>query len=227
MAALDNIYIHMDNVKSEYNIQGVFEVHITVECITDEDLSLFLERCEVNNVKPIIIELSKGDYARQVMTSSFIVGHYKDDILQKAKNLANVMFGDTSLKTKIKRLKIESLARNPGVPLDTNPETDKYFEFHYKIALQDKENDKSEYNLVKDLVKGYDGRLSRNAFKKVEGAKHYFITKRVHSAGQVKAFEEYNELKNVLADNGYPVLKSEAEFVVYDSNYNLDSGWTE
>lgn len=212
----------MDNLETKYNIRGVFEIHITINCDNNDELNLFLECCKKNNIKPIIIELSNGDYVRQVMTSSFIVGNYKDEIIEKTKQVVNKLFENTKLYSKIMRVKIESLARNPGVPLDNNAETDKYFEFHYKISISNPE----DYEYVKTMIKKYDGRLSRNAFKNMETNKHYFITKRVHNSGQNYALDQYNELNDVLTINGYQPIKSEAEFVVFDSNYNLDSGWT-
>ena len=87
---MDKIHFQMDKQTSKYNINGVFEVHITVQCDNDNELAVFLECCNKNNVKPIIIELSNGDYVRQVMTSSFIVGNYKDDIINKTKILVIV-----------------------------------------------------------------------------------------------------------------------------------------
>ena len=59
---------------------------------------------------------------------------------------------------KIKRVKIESLARNKGVPIEDNDENDKYFEFHYKISVKSDD----EYNFIKNFVKKYDARLSSN-----------------------------------------------------------------
>ena len=216
------IFEKMDLMKTKYSIKGIFEIHITVQCDSDNDMSLFLERCRLHNIKPIVIELSNGDYVKQVMTSSFIVGQYKDEIMAKTKATVMKLFENTVLFDKIVRIKVESLARNPGVPLDGNDEPDKYFEFHYKIAITNTE----DYDKVRNIIKSFGGRLSRNAFKNLETNKHYFITKRVHNGGQIVAMAEYNELNDVLCSSGYIPLKTEAEFVVFDSNYNLDSGWS-
>ena len=218
----NQIFEKMDTMKTKYAIKGIFEIHITIQCDGDSDMSLFLERCRLHNINPIIIELSNGDYVKQVMTSSFIVGQYKDEIMEKTKATVRKLFENTVLYDKIVRVKVESLARNPGVPLDSNDEVDKYFEFHYKIVIKDAE----DYDKVRNMIKPFGGRLSRNAFKNLETNKHYFITKRVHNGGQIRALAEYKELNDVLCAGGYAPIKSEAEFVVFDSNYNLDSGWS-
>lgn len=221
---MEQIFNSMDNLKTKYNINGIFEVHITVKCDTNDEMNFFLECCNKNNVKPIIIQLSNGENAQQVMTSSFITGLYKDEILYKTKALVNKLFANTVLQNKIVRVKIESLARNNGVPVLDNDEEDKYFEFHYKIVIKSDD----EYNFIKKFVKDYDARISSNAFKhnQENNVKHYFITKRVHSSGQEYAMKQHFLLNEALSNNGFTPLKSEAEFVVFDSNYNLDNGWS-
>lgn len=221
---MDKILDSMNNLATQYKINGIFEVHISVNCETNDDLELFLECCNKNNIKPIIIQLSNGENNKQVMTSSFITGVYKDVILTKTKDTVNRLFDNTRLKDKIVRVKIESLARNTGVPILENKEEDKYFEFHYKIVIKSN----IEYDFIKSFVKNYDARISSNAFKhnNENAVKHYFITKRVHNAGQEYAMQQHEILKEALSINGFTPLKTEAEFVVFDSNYNLDKGWT-
>ena len=215
-----------------HDIKGIFEIHITVKCESDEQINLFTEICKMNNVKPIIIMLTNGENIRQVMTSKFFTGKFTRDltntdhsnIFLKATDLMHTMFDNTILKNKIERLKIEALSCSDGVPSETHTNDDQYFEFHHKIQI--KNND--EYLFVKKLVKNHDSRLSSNAFKyDVNGnISHYFVTRRVHKYGRNRALELNDELKNELTIAGYIPLKSESEYVVYDSNFSLDNGWT-
>jgi hypothetical protein len=180
----------------------------------------------------MFIELDTNDKEKkrqQLMTSSYHCGEYPS-IVEQIKEEANKHFQDFN----IVRIKIEALASNEGVP-ETNIEKmlfwDKetnYFEFHYKVLLEkDHKGDKlKQLQTICRLNYGFPLHLSRNAFKKIdENSFHYIITMRLFEVGRTEALETHEEVLNFLIDNNFPPIKSEREFVVYDSHIALDNGW--
>ena len=106
--------------------------------------------CKKIGVKPVYILLPHGDFPKQLMTSSYIMGN-RDTAITEARRLVKLLQGDGWT---VKRVKIEALASNKGVP-----ETDEehralkakgegiYFEFHLKCVCRD-ESDKLRLTAV-------------------------------------------------------------------------------
>jgi hypothetical protein len=82
------------------------------------------------------------------------------------------------------------------------------------------------YSALCDWAKGHPGvYVSRNAFKKETNVQHYFLTFRLHTEGKIEAVGAYDDISKHLRSDGWEILKSEKEYVVYDSNIELDRGW--
>jgi hypothetical protein len=163
------------------------------------------------------------------MTSSYHCGEYPS-IVKEIEEEAFKHFQDFN----IIRIKIEALASDEGVP-ETDAEkklfwnnTTNYFEFHYKVLL---ENDPEGNHLKK--LQGVCAKsdphalhLSRNAFKQIgEKSFHYLITMRLFDVGRDNAFEINDEIVEFLTENNFPPLKVVREYVVYDTYIELDNGW--
>lgn len=194
-------------------VEGVFEYHITVE--DTDDIDRFINVCRELRLKPIVIMLSSGEHAKQVMTSNFVMGTYPDNLTEisdLAKKLETAGFPAC-------RLKIEAKAKSKGVPLTSEQMAtweSAYFELHFKVKTDDKER-------LFDLCKRRKALIAWNALKP-EGA--YLITIRLFSCGLPDALSANKDFKNYLRSNGYTILQNQKEFVVYDSNIDLDRGWT-
>ena len=48
---MNTIFDHMNNLQTKYVIKGVFEIHITVKCETNDELEIFLECCNKNKIQ--------------------------------------------------------------------------------------------------------------------------------------------------------------------------------
>jgi predicted nucleotidyltransferase len=215
----NKVKIKVNELQKE--VKGTFEFHITVQ--TDEDektnVKTFKKYCLDHKLKPIVILLDKGKHPTQVMTSSYHNGVFPDNI----NHINEVAQGLKDAGFKLKRVKIESMASNKGVP--TTPELhatwDKncYFEFHYKIHIDDKD----QLRRLTDFCTQWKPRLyvSKNQVRK----KYNFATLRMFECGREKAFEEYQAIEKALLEEGYKINKIEREFVVYDNNLELDAGW--
>ncbi|CAF1386676.1 unnamed protein product [Didymodactylos carnosus] len=202
-------------------INGTFEVHITVE---NNDMEHFLNVCKINKLKSIFIHLNNGNNPKQLMTSSYHVGTYSN-IVEEIKTLANIQFKDFN----IIRLKIESLPSNNGIPENDIDKllfwdiNSNYFEFHYKILI----SSLNQLRRLKKLCITYELYLARNAFKTISiNEMYYIITMRLFNVSRVNAFIRNDTIINYLTMNHFPPLKVEREFVVYDSNIDLDNGWS-
>ena len=206
----------------DHPVEGVFEYHVTVET---DDIDRFTETCrnlKTHRVKPIVIMLNSGSgntpvYAKQVMTSNFVMGVFPQNlssIQELAKKLEMAGFPSC-------RLKIEAKAKSRGVPLTSEQMSvwqGSYFEFHFKVKVEPDETER-----LFDLCRRKNGLIAWNALKP-KG--FYLITLRIYSGGLPEALSANKNFKNYLKSNGYITLQNQKEFVVYDSNPDLDKGWT-
>ena len=182
--------------------------------------------CKKIGVKPVYILLPRGDFPKQLMTSSYATGN-RDDAIEEAKKLVKLLQADGWT---VKRFKIEALASNKGVP-----ETDEehralkakgegiYFEFHYKCKCKD-EADKER---LTEIGKKYGAHTSRSAFKKnfEDGSFINFLTLRECDMGKINAMQKFEALLADLKEAQFEVTGFEREYAVFDDNVGLDSGW--
>jgi hypothetical protein len=155
------------------------------------------------------------------MTSSYHIGTYPS-IIEQIKTLIDIQFKDFN----ILRLKIKSAASNNGVPenyIDKLLFWDKksnYFEFHYKILIKSTR----ELTRLKELCINQEIHLAHNALKKTAINEMYYIaTMRLFYVGRRYAFIENKKVIQYLTENDFRPLKVQKQFVVYDSNIDLDN----
>jgi hypothetical protein len=192
-------------------IDGTFTVHMTVDNNNIEHL------CKRNQFKSSFIHLEN---CKQLMTTSYHVGTYPN-IIQQMKTL--------STDLNIIRLKIKIAGSNNGVPendigkvLFWDKKTN-YFEFHYTILVKSRR----EFRKLKSLCESQTIYLSHNEFKKTSiDEMHYILTMRLFNVGRINAFKQNDYIIQHLTNNQFLPLKMESHFVVYDSNIDLDNGWS-
>lgn len=199
-------------------IHGTFTVHMTVENNNIEHI------CKRNKFQWIFIHLNNGENWKQLMTKSYHVGTYPN-IIQQMKTLSEVQLTDLN----VIRLKIKILGSNNGVPendieklLFWDKKTN-YFEFHYTILVKSR----IEFRKLKSLCESQAIYLSHNEFKKTSiDEMHYILTMRLFNVGRINAFKQNNYIIQYLTNKQFLPLKVESHFVVYDSNIDLDNGWS-
>jgi hypothetical protein len=193
---------------------GFFEAHITIELFTIELSTIevlphkllnqakkrqkivdFKDFCENFNIKPIYIELERGDTPTQVMTSSLHEGDF-EKIKKEVENIAQKLQNN---HFQISRMKIEAHPDNIGVPLQNKAilahQINNYFECHFKILLD------KNFETLKNICENNKAHLSK------------------------EAFESFEELENILIKNNFKIEKKIVEYCVFDDNEFVDNNW--
>ena len=191
----------------------MFEIHITVNALTEKEIPDFVAFCHTIDVKPIIIELEEGQVAQQPMISKVYSGLNKGEVHQKITGLKKE-FGNSIYQ--INRIKVE-------VPLDFmdqgKPEFPEYkggyFEWHGKVECDDFQN-------LKNKFIHYKVHLSRNSLKGKPNLRFLTFRGYANKNGFISAI---NKIKNRLDHENIKLVKEESEYCIYDSNKSIDQGW--
>lgn len=190
-----------------------FEIHITVEKLTESQSGLFTRICRDQAGKPVFIELSRGDFRHQPMFSKVLHENDLEAVLVRSEQYA-LLFRHAGFVPK--RLKIE-------VPFDdaqtleagSDDAGERYYEWHGKVPYERVER------LLK-LCEAHQVHMSRNALKDSENLR--FITLREYGSADV--FKKRVKLLNeALREDGRPVSKQHFEYCIFDTNSCLDKGW--
>lgn len=189
-----------------------FELHITTESFSASRQAEFVSFCSAANAKPLLIELAKGEHTIQPMFSKVVYTGNIDKALSVATGIA-VSLDQAGFP--VKRLKIEVPAEHSGSAAIQTDGVTNYFECHLKIRLYREDN-------LLSLCEKHQVHLSLNALK--DAAHTRFITLR--EFGSKDIFEQrVEQLAEALEQGGWPVIKQQAEYCIYDNNNLLDNGW--
>lgn len=193
----------------------MFEIHITTESIREEGISKFIDFCTSINVKPIVIELEKGDVAQQPMISKVVTESNKVKLFEVIEVLKNKF---QQANYKISRVKIEVPLDCVDLGISAFPNyKGRYFEWHGKVAFTDLE-------VLKKVTENLNIHISKNSLKGEPNKR--FLTMRTY--GNKKIFlSAIKNIKNWLGRNNYEITKDEYEYCVFDSNKSIDKGWIE
>lgn len=129
------------------------------------------------------------------------------------------------------RIKLESLASNNGIP-QTDAEAlnipgDTYFEYHIKLK------DVEINQINDDKLKALSLKLTQDLNIKVpfscNNLPDYqrFLNARTYKLGFENSFALVDRIKNAIIENGFLIDRIVSEFIAYDTNKALDSGWLE
>jgi hypothetical protein len=189
-----------------------FEIHITIDNLTFNRQQDFIEYCLTKDAKPLIIELSKGDFIHQPMFSKVIYSNNFDFVLALSSELSNEM---KALNFFIKRLKIEVPSQNWILFQDFFTNFKKYYEWHCKV-------DFFRIDELLELCDKHKVHLSLNSLKNEINSR--FITLR--EFGTIQQFESrIFDISKDLEKQNIQTKKQQSEYCIYDNNSFLDSGW--
>lgn len=212
-------------------ISDIFECHIFVEPLNpNEELQIkFAKICKENGMRALNVGLNFEKIGMATVLQS--TKYYK---VANAKIAVEKMIEDAKKLNEhfeVIRLKLESLANNDGVP-QTDEEAqnipgDTYFEYHIKIkdAPATEESDTILKNLSYQLTKDLNIRVpfSCNNLKDYQR----FLNARTYHLGFKNSFDKILKIKTAIEKSGYNIERVISEFIVYDTNKKLDTGWLE
>lgn len=206
-------------------IKGLFEIHVTVDHTGPtalHDLVTFtLPRVDVKRTAAIN---PRGDWPNQYMITKWSHGT-EAEVTARALHLADEV---RAHGLSIKRIKVESVASNDGVRevCATRPGT--YFEFHGKIALQGH----TYGHLSADVLfaaRDLDARRTAFgiSFNLTGHTGAPIVDLQVDAdGGRDHAMAQKDALIDGLKLFGYDIIGTlQSEYVVYDTNKDLDAGW--
>jgi hypothetical protein len=201
---------------------GEFETHITV-CLNDSNRIENLQNWSRNHgLKCLHIVLDRGVTASQPMLTRRGRGNLTGE-LKIASDLCQSLDAEGF---SVNRIKIEAATYNQSVP-QSNAEalhhsSNRYFEHHIKLLLEPTVNLLS----LREIAEQHSAHLSRNVLRIRSDNRHeQFVTQRCLAVGRINAQKQLQALLDGIASLGYPVIETEEEFVVYDSNLEIDAGW--
>ena len=201
-----------------------YEIHLTIATLSTEKTPFFVDLCQEQTGKAILIELAQGENLQQPMFTKVIFEENLKNVLQKSNQYANIFVENDFA---IKRLKIEIPAQYSY--LDTEHKLEEssinsvdfkhYFEWHAKLStLINNEKMKDLLNICQENMV----HLSKNTLKNEQNTR--FITLR--EFGDKTVFEQrITQLLENLQKNNFSIQKQQAEYCIYDDNTMLDNGW--
>ena len=197
---------------------GGYETHLTVAATTNVEA---LEGwAHDHGYKFGHIVLDRGETPSQPMLTRGGRGQLAEQV-EIARGAARELGGDGF---EVVRVKVEAKTSNDGVPVTDEDahagDPTLYFEHHVKVILQNEE----QIPVLADAVKAHGARLSRNARRtRSDGCQERFITQRCYHMGRTSAKGELAALLKAI--DGYEVAEIEEEYVLFDDNLSVDSGW--
>jgi hypothetical protein len=210
----------MATLSAVKEITGDFETHLTVHPNQAEGLAAFADE---HGVTFLHIELDRGAAMSQPMLTLRGSGTLTEQraVVQDWCRWLRVAGMDPI------RSKIEATPWADGVPQHDSDAldepADRYFEHHLKLRLP---AGLTDLIAVTDLVEPHGARLSRNARKRsADGTETRFVNQRCHRVGRATASRRLDRLVTALREAGHEIVSVEQEYVVHDSNLNLDNGW--
>jgi hypothetical protein len=204
----------------EFN--GEFETHITVRLGQADEVCALRAWGAKHALKCLHILLDRGQCVSQPMLTRRGHGMLSTE-LATATQLSREL-GDAGFE--VTRIKIEAGPTNRDVPQTDSDairvHRNRYFEHHIKLLL----DPLTDIKTLTQLAERHFAHLSRNVLRDREsGGQERFVTQRCSSVGRVTARALLDDLLSELEQSGYRVIDVEEEFVVHDSNGEVDAGW--
>ena len=201
---------------------GEFETHLTVSLSEPDRIEMLRQWGAEHGLKCLHILLDRGETPSQPMLTRQRKSILSTE-LETARSIARSLGAEGF---PVVRIKIEAAPWNLDIPQSdadaAGQPPDRHFEHHIKLLLP---GDTDIASLV-ECAEKHTAHLSRNALRKREDGQHErFVTQRCYGVGQIEAKQRLNQLQDALAAFPYPILETEEEFVVYDSNLAVDAGW--
>jgi hypothetical protein len=212
-------------------VSGLFECHIFCAPLNPNEASKehFVVSCEAAGIKALCLGL---DYEGQGVINVLQSTKYYEcsntpepvaRMLQDAEMLSQSL--------EVIRLKLEAMAWNDGVPVtDADAKAlpeGHYFEFHLKLdAPVSPENDERLKKLAAELTQELGIKIPFSC-NNMGNKTQRFLNVRTYHMGSQSAENVVEKVAEALSLRGFRVAKVIKEFIVFDTNKELDRGWLE
>lgn len=203
-------------------MNGEFETHLTLAPMESAQVEQLRAFAAGHGLKISHIVLSQGAQISQPM----LTFHRRGTLVEVQAESARLAAEFAARGHEVRRTKMEveaahalaptTLAEAVALPMG------RYFEHHLKLRLP-----ALAETAALDLIgQRHCARLSRNALRvRTDATEERFLTQRFHHTPRAEAEASLHALERDLAAAGFEVLEIETEFVIYDSNLQLDAGW--
>ncbi len=217
-------------------VTGTFELHVFVAPLDPppEVIEAFTAACRAASTPTKALHL-RLDYVHRgfigvLQTSRYVEGDLDHAIRSIHEDAA--MLRAAGLE--VIREKVEALASDDGVPkcaadAERSP-SDRYFEFHILIDGDERALSEDDMVSLRGLSREFSERLrapvplSYNTMKPSQR----FLNMRARGVGLDAASAPVRELERSIAERGgLKVKKLIAEYICFDTNRDVDNGWTE
>lgn len=201
---------------------GEFETHVTVHLDKSDRIEELQKWATQHGLKCLHIVLARGDTPSQPMLTRHGRGNLTGE-LEVASELSESLI-DAGFP--VTRIKVEAAPWNQDAPQSFfeafTHSLDRYFEHHIKLRL----DPNADLERLTQIAQRHEAHLSRNALRnQSDGHQERFVTQRCHMVGRDEARQRLANLMADITTLKHPVIEVEEEFVVYDSNFELDAGW--
>ncbi len=188
-----------------------FELHITVD--QPADVELWTRFCRGKDIKPVFVELSQGQFPKQLMCAVNLDCGFPEMEAYIKKLEADIAdAGFKTIRTKLECLMSEMAEMFPPAI---------YHETHLIFTLKTDQVD-TFMRLSEDLGMVW----SRNLLPREDGLLKYYLTLRLSSASLAAAKVSFKD-KLVKARKVLPVRSVHLESAIYDRGRYIDRGWIE
>lgn len=211
-------------------VSGLFECHIFCSPLhpSVEEQDRFVSACEAVGIKALCLGLDyQGKGVINVLQST---KYYEGDAVGPTEKMLKDAEA-LSAHFEIVRLKLEAMSTNEGVP-KTEEEAkqipgDTYFEYHIKVdAPVSPENDERLKALGRDLTEKLGVKIPFSC-NNLRGKNQRFLNLRTYGLGLPASSRQVEQVSEEITRRGFVVGKIIREFIVFDTNKDLDRGWLE
>jgi hypothetical protein len=190
-----------------------FEYHVTMIDLKQNEKEIFINICNEENVKPVLIVLDQGEYINQPMITGIVHSADYEEVKNVIEEVATKFRdnGFTLVRTKVEIPAKEETYFDKPMLAQSKP----YFEWHGKVHIDDVVR-------LKQLCADSGGHISRNSLN--ANGKIRFVTVREYNSSE-KFYSRVEKIHNILQQNKIELLKQQYELCIYDSREELDRGW--
>lgn len=190
-----------------------FEFHVTFNDLQLKEKTAFIDLCQAEQVKPVLIVLDQGNYINQPMITGIIRSADFPSANQEMDKIAATFQhnGFTIVRKKVEISPKEEAYFHQPIVKNSKP----YFEWHGKVQVDD-------VAALRSLCEGHGGHISRNSLN--ANGKVRFITVREYESPK-QFYDRVENIHTILQANQIELVKQQYELCIYDSREELDSGW--